>query len=115
VAQGKKHETSEQTKELVKKLAGLGSTAEDIALKLKINRDTLRKYYEHELSLGRIDANTFIAGTLYEQAKAGNLTAQMFWLKTRAGWKETDRKELVGNEGGDVQINIKSAILDEDD
>ena len=109
------HEPTAETKMLVKTLAAVGITHEDIASKIGISADTLTKHYDRELKDGRIDANAQIAKGLFEQARGGNTTAQMFWLKTRAGWKETDRRELVGNEGGDVQINIKSAILDEDD
>jgi hypothetical protein len=30
---------------------------------------------------------------------SGNVTAQIFWLKTRAGWKETQALQ-IGNEDG---------------
>jgi hypothetical protein len=29
-----------------------------------------------------------VAGFLYASAKAGNVAAQIFWMKTRAGWRE---------------------------
>ena len=35
------------------------------------------------------------------------MTAAIFWLKTRAGWKETNVTELSGGEGAEVKgINI---------
>jgi hypothetical protein len=30
-----------------------------------------------------------VAGFLFNSAKSGNVTAQIFWLKTRARWRET--------------------------
>ena len=108
------HKPTTETKTLAKTLSAVGITHEDIASKLGISADTLAKYYGQELKDGRIDANASVAKGLFEQARSGNTVAQMFWLKTRAGWKETDRRELVGNEGGDVQINIKTAIQDDD-
>ena len=39
---------------------------------------------------GRSQAIASIAGNLIKQAKAGNTSAAIFYLKTQAGWKETD-------------------------
>jgi hypothetical protein len=44
--------------------------------------------------LSRADAAKYISGrygfscSLFTAAKSGNVTAQIFWLKTRARWKE---------------------------
>ena len=37
---------------------------------------------------GAIKANAQVAGFLFAAAKGGNVTAQIFWLKARARWKE---------------------------
>jgi hypothetical protein len=34
------------------------------------------------------EANATVSGYLFAAAKAGNVTAQIFWLKTRARWRE---------------------------
>jgi predicted transcriptional regulator len=79
----------------------------DIAHKLGITDDTLRKHYKKELEDGRIDANASIANTLFNQAKKGNMTAAIFWLKTRAGWKETNITELAAGDGAQIkEINF---------
>ena len=83
--QGKKHDPTDGNRAMVKTMAAV-----------EISADTLTKYYRKELDDGRIDANAAIARSLFDTARSGNLTAQMFWLKTRAGWKETDRKEIDG-------------------
>lgn len=84
------HTPDQDKRDLVKRLASLGCRYDDIALKLKINDDTLKKYYKQELDDGRIDANSGVAGTLYGAALEGNMTACIFWMKTRAKWRETD-------------------------
>src|SRR5947207_14653638 len=50
---------------------------------------TLRKHYREELDLGETKANAQVAGFLFNSARTGNVTAQIFWLKTRARWRET--------------------------
>ena len=102
--QGKKYETTNENKMLVKTLAAVGITFEDIATKLEISSDTLVKYYKKELDDGRIDANASIGQTLFQQAKNGNTTAAIFWLKTRARWKETHSVEHSGPEGSELVI-----------
>lgn len=104
MAQGKAHVPTQENRDTVKKLSALGVTYEDIALKLKINDDTLKKYYKEELDEGRIDANAAIAGTLFQQAKKGNTAAAIFWLKTRARWKETQVNEVSGVDGADIKL-----------
>ncbi len=39
--------------------------------------------------MGETKANAQVAGFLFNAAKNGNVTAQIFWLKTRARWRET--------------------------
>jgi hypothetical protein len=104
MAQGKKHEPTQQDKDTARRLSALGVPHEDIALRLKISSDTLVKYYQEELDEGRIDANSAIAGTLFNQAKKGNTAAAIFWLKTRARWKETQSHEHSGVDGGEIRI-----------
>jgi hypothetical protein len=109
MAQGKTHVPTKENRETVKRLAALGVPFEDIALKLKISADTLVKYYKEELDEGRIDANAAIAGTLFQQAKKGNTAAAIFWLKTRARWKETQVNEVSGADGGEIKISWADA------
>ena len=103
MAQGVEHIPSEDSRKLVRNLAAMGTRYIDIATKIEITDDTLRKHYRDELEGGRIDANAQIANTLFQQAKKGNMTAAIFWLKTRAGWKETQVTELSGGEGAEIK------------
>lgn len=94
------------TRKRVYDLSSVGTTYEDIATSIGISADTLTKYYKDELQKGRIDANAIVAGTLFEQAREGNTSAAIFWLKTRARWKETTQHEVAGNPDG-TPVNIK--------
>ena len=103
MAQGKRHTPTVESRKLAKTLSAVGITHADIAGKIEISSDTLAKYYKKELADGRIDANAQIAKGLFEQAKNGNTSAAIFWLKTRAGWKETQVTELTGENGGPIK------------
>lgn len=69
-------------------LAAYGIPEADISGVVGIDPKTLRKHYREELDLGETKANAQVAGFLFNSAKNGNVTAQIFWLKTRARWKE---------------------------
>jgi hypothetical protein len=102
--QGVEHIPTQEKRMLVRTLSAVGITYEDIAKKLQISSDTLTKHYRDDLDLGRIDANSKIGTKLFESAENGNISAQMFWLRTRAGWKETTGLELTGANGGAIQV-----------
>lgn len=70
-------------------MAAYGIPETDISRVVGVDPKTLRKFYREELDLGTTKANAQVAGFLFNSAKSGNVTAQIFWLKTRARWKET--------------------------
>ena len=76
----------------VEAMAAYGIPADDIARVVGVDPKTLRKHYRDELDLGETKANAQVAGFLFSAAKSGNVTAQIFWLKTRARWHETPRE-----------------------
>ena len=99
------------TRNKVFMLSTVGTRHEDIATVLGISADTLTKYYNDELAKGRIEANASVAETLFKQAKEGNTTAMIFWLKSRAKWKETSQHEISGNpDGTPVEVKIVTGI-----
>jgi len=75
-------------REKVRYLAGLGVRQGDIARIIGCAPKTLRKRLRDELDRGVAEANATISGSLFANAKGGNVTAQIFWLKTRAHWRE---------------------------
>jgi hypothetical protein len=102
--QGKEHIPTEESRKLVRSLSAVGIRYVDIASKLDITDDTLVKHYKKDLEDGRIDANASIGQTLFQQAKSGNTSAAIFWLKTRAQWKETNSLEISGADGGAIKV-----------
>jgi hypothetical protein len=106
-----RHLPDSTTRNKVFMLSTVGTRHEDIATVLNISADTLTKYYHDELAKGRIEANASVAETLFKQAKEGNTTAMIFWLKSRAKWKETSQHEISGNpDGTPVEVKIVTGI-----
>lgn len=66
---------------------------------LKIDQDTLAKYYRTELDQGVDSANAMIGQTLWQKAIAGDTSSLIFWAKTRMRWSEVNRTEHTGKDG----------------
>jgi hypothetical protein len=75
-------------REKARYLAGLGVRQDDIAKIIGCAPKTLRKRLRNELDRGVAEANATISGCLFANAKGGNVTAQIFWMKTRGHWRE---------------------------
>lgn len=103
-----------------------GTPQEDIALCIinpdtgkPITRVTLNNHFGLELKRGLIDANLATSRTLYDIANgfidkediyhAPSQAACMFWLKTRAGWRETQH---TVNENINRDAPITQDIID---
>jgi hypothetical protein len=57
----------------------------------------LRNRLREELDRGVAEANAMISGSLFTAAKAGNITAIIFRLKTRAHWREQTAEGAIAN------------------
>jgi hypothetical protein len=75
-------------REKVRYLAGVGVPQDDIAKIVGCAPKTLRKRCRNDLGRGIAEANATMCGYLFAAAKAGNIPAIIFWLKTRAHWRE---------------------------
>ena len=84
----KRFTVDEAMSEKVRCLAGLGVAQDDIARIIGCAPKTLRKRLRSELDRGVAEANATVSGHLLAAAKAGNVIAQIFWLKTRAHRRE---------------------------
>lgn len=89
----RKHEPTAETRKIVSLAAALDRPEASICELIGVKKDTLYKYYKEELKQ-RESANIAVGGALYKSAMGGNVTAQIFWCKTRLRWRETDRLEL---------------------
>src|ERR1700733_3787996 len=87
----KKHVPTEAIRGLVKGCVACGVPQKSICSLLGgIALPTLYKYYREELDTAMVRANVTMTQALFNNGvKHNNVTAQMFWLKTRAGWVET--------------------------
>ena len=82
------HTPDSNQRRQVEAMAAYGIPTAEIGRALGLDAKTMRKHYRDELDLGATKANAQVAGFLFTAAKSGNVTAQIFWLKTRARWKE---------------------------
>jgi len=81
----------------VEAMAGYGLPAKDIAIVLGIDARVLERDYRKELQVGAIKANAKVAESLFRRATGEGregVAAAIFWLKTRAGWRETTVHEV---------------------
>lgn len=96
----------------VESLAAQGLTQEQIALALGISVTTLdnRKRESEEfgaaIKRGQAKGVALVTNKLMESIKGGNMTGMIFFLKCRAGWKET---QVVVHDSTDTL----SALMDE--
>ena len=83
------HRPDPSQRRQVEAMAAYGIPEDNISRVIGVDPKTLRKHYRDELDLGETKANAQVAGFLFNAAKNGNVTAQIFWLKTRAKWRES--------------------------
>lgn len=106
------HEPTRATRELVQLHTMVGTRQEAIASIIGIDPKTLRKYYRDELDQSKAKANATIGGALFNKAKSGDTTAMIFWMKTQAGWKETNVNEHISPDGSMSPKAAGQAVLD---
>ena len=106
------HVPTEKTRAEVAALNSFGNTQEEIALYLGICVDTLAKYYRYELDTAVIKANAQVARSLFNKAVAqDDLSAQIFWLKTRGKWRTADKdKEIEAD--NDAKEKVRAIVAD---
>ena len=92
------HIPSESQRRQVEALAGFGIQETEIAGLIGCDPKTLRKHYRDELDHGHTKANAKVAENLFRMALGQGreaVSAAIFWLKTRARWKETMVNEVT--------------------
>jgi hypothetical protein len=110
------HKPDPVSRRQVEAMAAYGIPEVDIATVVEIDPKTLRRHYRKELSTGHIKANTKVAENLYRKATGEGreaVTAAIFWLKTRARWKETSIQETEVTHRYVVRIPAPCRDIDE--
>lgn len=95
----KRFEATAEQRQQVEMYAAIGLTQVQIGQLLGVSVDTLDRHFRSELDLGAVKANAKVAGKLFNNAMGGDNASIFFWLKTRGGWRETDRREHTGKDG----------------
>lgn len=102
------HEPSKESRQLVQLHATIGTPQNVISDILGIDDKTLRLYYREELDQALARANASVGGALFNKATKGDTAAMIFWMKTRAGWREKQEIDMTSN-GGPLTIQWKNA------
>jgi hypothetical protein len=110
------HQPDDMQRRQVEALAGYGVPEAEIAALVGVDAKTLRKHYRHELEHGHSKANADVAENLYHMALGQGreaMTAAIFWLKSRARWKEVSVLEHGGPDGKPIEqiTNIQRIIV----
>ena len=102
--------------EQVEELASRGLSNEQIAYSLGIGQTTLyvnkreNADFVEAIKRGKAKGIRDVANALVEKALSGDTTAMIFFLKSQAQWREINRTELTGADGGTVKTEQLGAL-----
>lgn len=102
------HKPTDATRQTVQLHATVGTRQEIVAEILGISVDSLQRHYRSELDTSREKANAAVGGALYKKAISGDTASMIFWMKTRARWRETVD---ISNEDGSLRPEITSTAI----
>lgn len=104
----------------IETMAGLGLKVEQMAAILGMSKATLDRRMTdtkgafEALEKGRAAAILNVSKTAYQMALAGKVPAMtMFYLKCRAGWKETQTVEHSGPDGKPIETKSLTELPDD--
>jgi hypothetical protein len=105
MVQGAPFQPTGEQRRTVRAMSGCGVPHDDIATMLEIDPKTLRKHFRRELDRGSIEATAKVGQSLFRMATEGNnVTAAIFWMKARAGWREKHDVNLSAGDGAPVAV-----------
>lgn len=119
MAQGgwnKKDPLTEKEKHECAVLAGYGLPMEKMAAYFRRSKDTLERQVKTDpelaaaLEKGRANMSAELRQLAMEQARKGSVPMIIFLLKTKEGFRETDRLELSGPNGGPIESNKELGV-----
>lgn len=96
MSKGKRFVATDEQRAIVKNMVCVGVTQDIIAKSLGISQSTLVRHFREELDHGLAEANAAVVNALFERATKGgpsDVTAMIFWLKSRAGFREARGEE----------------------
>lgn len=90
MARGKYIPTDEH-RDAAKRLASYGVKDSVIAGLMDISVDELYEHYSKDMAMAEINVNAQVTKALLDSCLDGNVTAQMFWIRSRMHWRDNDR------------------------
>ena len=102
----------------IERLSRSGINIESIAANLGFSKATLDRRLSEDLKAkqalerGRTKAIEAVSNTAFEMATSGKHPSMtMFWLKSRAGWRDKDSNESSQNQNIEIVIDAEDAKL----
>ena len=108
------HKPNKASREKVARFVILGVTEDRIADHMGLALNTLKRHYGEELKGGKELLNNEVVGHLISRIREGDVTSTIFWLKTRAGWREAHRAdppEKPTEKPRDIRDDLSDAAL----
>ena len=106
---------TDKERDQVRTMAGLAMTEDKIALVMGVAPKTLRKYYRQELDTAHAHLTVNVGRSLYKNAvENNNVSAQIFWMKCRGGWREQDPQTVKVEHSGAIGMYDLKKVSDAD-
>jgi len=93
------HNPDRWTRKFVRRMTVAGFTKAEVSEQLGITPDMLTYHYPVELKAHQVAVQR-VSQVLFQKALRGDITAAIFWLKARAGWRDRDPLQVA------VQANV---------
>jgi len=100
------HEPDRYTRKFVRRMVVAGFTQAEVAEQMGITPSALTHHYPVELKAHQVAVQR-VSQVLYQKALRGDITAGIFWLKARAGWRDRDAAQIA------VQANVHAPSRDQ--
>ncbi len=115
---GRPTEYKKEYNDQAMKMCLLGATDIELAEFFEVSETTLNNWKRQHpkflvsIKEGKEVADSKVAESLYNQAKEGNTTAQIFWLKNRRKkhWRDKQEHELSGQDGKPIETITRTII-----
>ena len=107
----KPYAPNQKDRDIITMMTASGIPQVNIGRCVGIDVKTMKKYYKAEMECSADMANAKVAQSLFYQAINGNITAAIWWTKSRIGWKEA-RDQIVSVTNGDDLVKRINAGRD---
>lgn len=97
---------AQTAEEHIRRLAAVGIPDDQIACVIGISESQLQNKFSALLHRVRTEANAKVGQTLFKKAIEGDTACAIFWAKCRMQFREINRTEITGADGGPMTINV---------